>query len=391
MAGETRKKARKAAKPATDGEAEGNGVPVASRNGHSGMAAADGVASGADESFIRYPAGAYTHEELGFSGDQVHAMYRNMLLQRRFEERAAQMYGKQKIGGFLHLYIGQEAVSTGSAYAMEIGKDSVITAYRDHGLGLALGMTANECMAELFGKIGGSSRGKGGSMHYFKKEINFYGGHGIVGGHIAVGAGIAFAHKYKGDGGVCLTYFGDGAVGQGSFHETMNLAALYETPCVFVIENNEYAMGTATDRAFAQTDFYRYARSYGMASSLASGMDIFSVYKAMSDHIAEARNNRPSILEVRTYRYRGHSMSDPANYRTKEELDGMKEEDPIIRLKGYMLEHELASNEELDAVDDEVKQEVMDSVTFSEESDAPAIREIYEDVYSQGDYPFLTD
>lgn len=391
MAGETRKKARKAAKPATDGEAEGNGVPVASRNGHSGMAAEDGVASGADESFIRYPAGAYTHEELGFSGDQVHAMYRNMLLQRRFEERAAQMYGKQKIGGFLHLYIGQEAVSTGSAYAMEIGKDSVITAYRDHGLGLALGMTANECMAELFGKIGGSSRGKGGSMHYFKKEINFYGGHGIVGGHIAVGAGIAFAHKYKGDGGVCLTYFGDGAVGQGSFHETMNLAALYETPCVFVIENNEYAMGTATDRAFAQTDFYRYARSYGMASSLASGMDIFSVYKAMSDHIAEARNNRPSILEVRTYRYRGHSMSDPANYRTKEELDGMKEEDPIIRLKGYMLEHELASNEELDAVDDEVKQEVMDSVTFSEESDAPAIREIYEDVYSQGDYPFLTD
>ena len=190
---------------------------------------------------------------------------------------------------------------------------------------------------------------------------------------------------------MCLTYFGDGAVGQGSFHETMNLAALYETPCVFVIENNEYAMGTATDRAFAQTDFYRYAHSYGMASSLASGMDIFSVYKAMSDHIAAARNNRPSILEVRTYRYRGHSMSDPANYRTKEELDGMKEEDPIIRLKGYMLEHELASNEELDAVDDEVKQEVMDSVTFSEESDEPAIREMYEDVYSQDDYPFLTD
>ena len=391
MAGETRKKARKAAKPATDGEAEGNGVPVASRNGHSGVTAEDGVASGADESFIHYPAGVYTHDELGFSGDQVHAMYRNMLLQRRFEERAAQMYGKQKIGGFLHLYIGQEAVSTGSAYAMEIGKDSVITAYRDHGLGLALGMTANECMAELFGKVGGSSRGKGGSMHYFKKELNFYGGHGIVGGHIAVGAGIAFAHKYKGDGGVCLTYFGDGAVGQGSFHETMNLAALYETPCVFVIENNEYAMGTATHRAFAQTDFYRYAHNYGMASSLASGMDIFSVYKAMSDHIAKARNNRPSILEVRTYRYRGHSMSDPANYRTKEELDSMKEEDPIIRLKGYMLEHELASNEELDAVDDEVKQEVMDAVTFSEESDAPAIREIYEDVYSQGDYPFLTD
>ncbi len=384
MAGETRKKARQ---PVAEGKAQGNGISAVSQNGHSDATAEDG----ASEACVDYPAGAHTHEELGLSDDQVRAMYRNMLLQRRFEERAAQMYGKQKIGGFLHLYIGQEAVSTGSAYAMEIGKDSVITAYRDHGLGLALGMTSNECMAELFGKVGGSSRGKGGSMHYFKKELNFYGGHGIVGGHIAVGAGIAFAHKYKGDGGVCLTYFGDGAVGQGSFHEAMNLAALYETPCVFVIENNEYAMGTATHRAFAQPDFYRYADSYGMPSSLASGMDIFSVYKAMSDHIAMARSNRPSILEVRTYRYRGHSMSDPANYRTKEELDSMKEEDPIIRLKGYMLERELASNEELDAADAEIKQEVMDSVAFSEESPAPATSEIYEHVYAQTDYPFLTD
>ncbi len=384
MGGETRKKARQ---PVAEGEAQGNGVSAVRQNGHSDVAAEDDASAAC----VNYPAGAYTHEELGLSDDQVRAMYRNMLLQRRFEERAAQMYGKQKIGGFLHLYIGQEAVSTGSAYAMEIGKDSVITAYRDHGLGLALGMTANECMAELFGKVGGSSRGKGGSMHYFKKALNFYGGHGIVGGHIAVGAGIAFAHKYKGDGGVCLTYFGDGAVGQGSFHEAMNLAALYETPCVFVIENNEYAMGTATDRAFAQPDFYRYAHSYGMPSALVSGMDIFSVYKAMSDHIALARNDRPSILEVRTYRYRGHSMSDPANYRTKEELDARKEQDPIIRLKGYMLERELVSNEELDAVDDEVKQEVLDSVAFSEESEAPPIPEIYEQVYAQANYPFLTD
>lgn len=383
MAGETRKKARQ---PVAKREAKGNGVSAVSQNGHS-----DAAAEAAAEAAVDYPAGAYGHEELGLSDDQVRAMYRNMLLQRRFEERAAQMYGKQKIGGFLHLYIGQEAVSTGSAYAMEIGKDSVITAYRDHGLGLALGMTPNECMAELFGKVGGSSRGKGGSMHYFKKALNFYGGHGIVGGHIAVGAGVAFAHKYKGDGGVCLTYFGDGAVGQGSFHEAMNLAALYETPCVFVIENNEYAMGTATHRAFAQPDFHRYAHSYGMASALASGMDIFSVYKAMSDHIALARKNRPSILEVRTYRYRGHSMSDPANYRTREELDAMKEEDPIIRLKGYMLERELASNEEMDAADAEVKQEVVDSVAFSEASEAPPIREIYEHVYAQADYPFLTD
>ena len=318
-------------------------------------------------------------------------MYRNMLLQRRFEERAAQMYGKRKIGGFLHLYIGQEAVSTGSAWAIEVGKDSIITAYRDHGLGLALGMTPNECMAELFGKVGGSSRGKGGSMHYFKKALGFYGGHGIVGGHIAVGTGIAFAHKYKEDGGVCLTYFGDGAVGQGAFHEAMNLAALFELPCVFVVENNEYAMGTATHRAFAQPDFYRYASAYGIPASLVDGMDVFSVFKAMSEHVGLARANRPSMVEVRTYRYRGHSMSDPAQYRTKQELDGRKERDSIIRLKGYVLEHGLASNEELDAVDEDVKQQVLEAVEFSEASPLPDVDEIYDHVYAEDPYPFLTD
>lgn len=346
---------------------------------------------GVEASFESYPAGEYSHDELGLSDDQVRMMYRNMLLQRRFEERAAQMYGRQKIAGFLHLYIGQEAVSTGSAYAIEIGKDSVITAYRDHGLGLALGMTPNECMAELFGKIGGSSRGKGGSMHYFKKELNFYGGHGIVGGHIAVGVGIAFAHKYKEDGGVCLTYFGDGAVGQGAFHEAANLASLYGVPCIFIVENNQYAMGTATHRAFAQPEFHRYAASYGMPGSLANGMDVFSVHKAMTDHIEMARNGQPSILEVRTYRYRGHSMSDPANYRTKDELDEKKNEDPIIRLKGYILENDLSSNEELDGWDEEIKEEVMNAVEFSEESEFPPIETMYQDVYTQEDYPFLTN
>lgn len=346
---------------------------------------------GVDGEIGSYPAGEYRHDDLGLSDDQVREMYRSMLLQRRFEERAAQMYGRQKIAGFLHLYIGQEAVSTGSAEAIEIGKDSVITAYRDHGLGLALGMTPNECMAELFGRVGGSSRGKGGSMHYFKKELNFYGGHGIVGGHIAVGLGIGFAHKYKEDGGVCLTYFGDGAVGQGSFHESLNLASLYKVPTVFIIENNQYAMGTATDRAFANPDFHKYGVSYDMPSSLANGMDVFSVYKAISEHAQMARDNKPSILEVRTYRYRGHSMSDPANYRTKDELEEKKEEDPIIRLKGYMLENDLASNEDFDEVDEEVKQVVLDAVEFSEESDFPPIEEIYDHVYTQEDYPFLTD
>ncbi len=339
--------------------------------------------------FETYPAGVYTHEELGLTREQLLDIYRNMLLQRRFEERAAQMYGKQKIAGFLHLYIGQEAVSTGAVYAIRVGHDSVITAYRDHGIGLALGMTANECMAELFGKIDGCSRGKGGSMHYFKAEKKFFGGHGIVGGHVPLGVGIAFAHKYKEDGGVCLTFFGDGAMGQGSVHESMNLAALYKLPIVFIIENNQYAMGTAVWRAFANPEFYRYAASYNMPGALVDGMDVFSVIKALRKHVAMAREFQPSVVEVRTYRYRGHSMSDPAKYRTKEELEAKKKEDPIIRLKSYLLQHGLSSNEELDAIDEDVKAEVQASVEFAENSPLPPLETIYEDVYAQPDYPFL--
>lgn len=344
-----------------------------------------------ERTFRTYQSGEFSHDDLGLSEDQVLAMYRDMLLQRRFEERAAQMYGRQKIAGFLHLYIGQEAVSTGSVSAINVGQDSVITAYRDHGLGLALGMTPNECMAELFGKVTGSSKGKGGSMHFFKKELNFYGGHGIVGGHIAVGVGLAFAHKYKEDGGCNLTFFGDGAVGQGSFHEAANLAALYELPVILIVENNQYAMGTATHRAFAQPEFYRYGVSYDMPSSVANGMDVFTVLKAVSDHARLAREGRPSLLEFRTYRYRGHSMSDPANYRTKDELDQKKEEDPIILLKSYMLDHEMSTNDDLDAVDEDVKKEVLEAVEFAEKSDFPPIESIYEDVYVQEDYPFLTN
>ncbi len=339
--------------------------------------------------FETYPAGVYTHEELGLTREQLLDIYRNMLLQRRFEERAAQMYGKQKIAGFLHLYIGQEAVSTGAVYAIRVGHDSVITAYRDHGIGLALGMTANECMAELFGKIDGCSRGKGGSMHYFKAEKKFFGGHGIVGGHVPLGVGIAFAHKYKEDGGVCLTFFGDGAMGQGSVHESMNLAALYKLPIVFIIENNQYAMGTAVWRAFANPEFYRYAASYNMPGALVDGMDVFSVIKALRKHVAMAREFQPSVVEVRTYRYRGHSMSDPAKYRTKEELEAKKKEDPIIRLKSYLLQHGLSSNEELDAIDEDVKAEVQASVEFAGNSPLPPLETIYEDVYAQPDYPFL--
>lgn len=348
------------------------------------------VAEPLSVSFNTYPPSQKTHRQLGLTKAQVLDMYRNMLLQRRFEERAAQMYGKQKIGGFLHLYIGQEAISTGAAQALRIGEDSVITAYRDHGLGLALGMDTNACMAELFGKIGGCSRGKGGSMHYFDADLKMMGGHGIVGAHIPVGTGIAFANKYKGEDTVCLVFFGDGAIHQGAFHEAANLASLYSLPVIFIVENNQYAMGTAVERAAAEPDLYKQALSYDMPSSLVSGMDVFSVYEAMKEHVGMARKYQPSLMEIRTYRYRGHSMSDPQKYRTKEELDAKKDEDPILRLKAYILEHKLATNDVLDKMDDGVKQEVMESVEFSENSPFPDLETIYEDIYTQEDYPFTT-
>lgn len=227
-------------------------------------------------------------------------------------------------------------------------------------------------------------------MHYFDADLKMFGGHGIVGGHIPVGGGIAFAHKYLEDGGANITFFGDGAVGQGSFHEAINLAGLYDLPVIFVIENNHYAMGTAVERAFSDPDFTKQALGYGVEAAVINGMDVLTVYKAFQDYLPRARKGQPFLLEVRTYRYRGHSMSDPANYRTKEELEEKKNEDPIIRLKQYLLKHDMFTNEELDQVDEEVKAQVLESVEFSEASDFPALEAIYEDVYSQEDYPFLS-
>ena len=378
MASETSKKTVKK-KPVRKRAAAAKNV-----NGHSSDFA---VAEPLSVTFNTYPPSNKTHRQLGLTKAEVIEMYRNMLLQRRFEERAAQMYGKQKIGGFLHLYIGQEAISTGTAKAIRIGEDSVITAYRDHGHALAMGMTSNECMAELFGKIDGCSRGKGGSMHYFSRELKMMGGHGIVGAHIPVGTGIAFANKYKGEDTVCLAFFGDGAIHQGTFHEAANLAGLYELPVIFVVENNQYAMGTAVDRAAAEPDLYKQALSYDMPSSLVSGMDVFSVYEAMQHHVGLARQYQPSLMEIRTYRYRGHSMSDPQKYRTKEELDAKKDEDPILRLKAYLLEHKMSTNELLDKIDEEVKQEVMESVEFAENSPFPDLETIYEDIYGEDNFP----
>ncbi|MEP0547943.1 MAG: pyruvate dehydrogenase (acetyl-transferring) E1 component subunit alpha [Rhodothermales bacterium] len=342
-----------------------------------------------DADFRFYTKGGHTHESLGLSEDDLVGMYRSMMLQRRFEERAAQMYGRQKISGFLHLYIGQEAVSTGTVQALQPA-DPIITAYRDHGLGLARGMTANECMAELFGKIDGSSRGKGGSMHFFDVEHHFYGGHGIVGGQIPVAVGLGFAAKYKETGNVAVGFFGDGAINQGAFHEAANLASLYDIPVLLCCENNAYGMGTSVERSTAQPELYKKAYAYDMTGAVVNGMDVFEVYYAMSELAKQAREqNRPALVDIRTYRYRGHSMSDPQKYRTKEEMESKKNEDPIIRLKSYIVDQGFSDNEALDGIDEEVKQVVLESVEFAENSPFPPVETMYEDVYVQDDYPFI--
>ena len=341
-------------------------------------------------SYDTYPANRYDHASLGFADEDVEGLLRDMLLQRRFENRCRQMYQQQKISGFLHLYIGQEAVSTGSVNAIEVGEDSIITAYRDHGMGLAMGMSPEACMAELFGKETGCSRGKGGSMHFFDAEKNMMGGHAIVGAHLPLAAGIAFAHKYRGDGNVCLCFFGDGAMHQGAFREACNLAGIYELPIVFVCENNQYAMGTAVDRAFAKPDLFKHGYNFDFPCSLASGMDVFSVNKAVQDHVENyARQGQPSLLEVRTYRYQGHSITDPAEYRAEGELDQRKSEDAIVRLEGYMKEHGLATDQDFDAIDAEAKQIVADAIDAADAADFPDETALYDHVYAQDDYPFL--
>ena len=336
-----------------------------------------------------YPASRFTHDDVGLGDDDLMPMLRNMLLQRRFEERCRQMYQRQKISGFLHLYIGQEAVSTGSVYGIRLGEDSVITAYRDHGIGLAMGMDPKTCMAELFGKKTGCSKGKGGSMHFFDAEKRMFGGHAIVGAHLPVGAGIAFAHKYRGEDNVCLCFFGDGGMAQGAYREALNLAGIYDLPIVFICENNQYAMGTAVDRVQAEPDLFKHGRSFDMPCSLASGMDVFSVNKAVKEHVDLARDGQPSMLEIRTYRYQGHSISDPAKYRKEGELDARKSQDAIVRLEQYIVDAGIASDSEIETLDEELKQEVLDAIDYAENSDFPDDDAIYDHVYAQEDYPFI--
>ena len=315
------------------------------------------------------------------SRDELLKYYREMLLIRRFEERAGQLYGMGLIGGFCHLYIGQEAVAVGVQATFKEG-DQVITGYRDHGHMLAAGMDPKEVMAELTGRIGGSSKGKGGSMHMFDVATGFYGGHGIVGGQVALGAGLAFANRYRGNDNVSFVYFGDGAANQGQVYESFNMAQLWKLPAIFIIENNQYAMGTSIERASATTELYMRGASFGIPGEQVDGMDVLAVRDATARAVKRAREGGgPFILEVKTYRYRGHSMSDPAKYRTKEEVDEVKTtRDPIEHVK-KLLDQAKATEDEIKAIDAEIKAIVAEAVQFAQESPEPDPSELYTDVY----------
>src|SRR5215210_3854817 len=312
-----------------------------------------------------------------------------MLLLRRFEEKTGQLYGMQKIRGFCHLYIGQEAVAAGCMTATN-ADDKFITAYRDHALAIAKGISPKTCMAELFGKATGCSKGKGGSMHFFGVKENFYGGHGIVGAQIGTGAGLAFAEKYKGTDNVSLTFFGDGAARQGMLHEVFNMAMLWKLPVIFICENNNYAMGTSVERTSNVVDIYKLADAYDMPGDSIDGMSAEAVHESMSRAVKRAREGGgPTLLEIKTYRYKGHSISDPQKYRTKDEVEEYKQRDPIEMVLKTILENNFATQEELDGINKRVSDQVADSVKFAEESPWPADDELLKDVYADENYPFI--
>lgn len=328
-----------------------------------------------------------TPKQLGLSSKTLLDMYRQMVLQRKFEERSMQMYQKGKFGGFLHLYIGQEAISTGTAFAFN-GDDDIITAYRDHGWGLVRGISAREGMAELFGKAPGCSKGKGGSMHFANVKEHFWGGYGIVGGHIPLAGGLAFANKYQGNKRVTACFLGDGAVHQGALHETLNMCQLWKIPCIFIVENNGYAMGTAVQR-HSTGEIWERALGYGMKHRVFNGMDVLTVYENMKEIAAEVRkDSMPWFVEIRTYRYRGHSMSDPQKYRTKEEMDEFQKLDPIERLRTLLLEDKSVTAKKLEAIEKEVEEEVLDAIAFADEAPFPEPEALYEDMFA-GENPIF--
>lgn len=316
--------------------------------------------------------------------------YEDMLFWRKFEDKLAAVYIQQKVRGFLHLYNGQEAVLAGALHAMDLTKDRMITAYRNHVQPIGMGVDPKKVMAELFGKVTGTSKGMGGSMHIFSKEHRFYGGHGIVGGQIPLGAGLAFADKYFKRDSVTLCYMGDGAVRQGSFHESMNLAMLWQLPVVFICENNGYAMGTSVARTSKFTEIWKLGLGYEMPCGPVDGMDPETVAEEMSKAIGRARKgDGPTFLEMKTYRYRGHSMSDAQHYRTKEEVEEYKKIDPITKVLDVIREKKFATDEEIKKIDKRVKIRVKECEEFAESSEFPPKDQLYEMVYEQKDYPFL--
>jgi pyruvate dehydrogenase E1 component alpha subunit len=326
-----------------------------------------------------------------FSKETYLYWYELMLLLRRFEEKAGQLYGMQKIRGFCHLYIGQEAVAAGCMTATN-ADDKFITAYRDHALAIAKGVTAKACMAELYGKATGCSKGKGGSMHFFGVKENFFGGHGIVGAQIGTGAGLAFAERYRGTNNVVLCFFGDGAARQGMLHETFNMAMLWDLPVVFICENNHYAMGTSVARTSKTLDIYKMADAYEMPADAVDGMNPEAVHNAVLKAVNRAREKGgPTLLEIKTYRYKGHSMSDPQKYRSKEEVEEYKEKDPIEQALKVLKTQFKVSDADIEVINERVVKEVEDCVAFAEESPWPDDNELLKDVYIQEDYPFITD
>jgi pyruvate dehydrogenase E1 component alpha subunit len=322
-------------------------------------------------------------KKTNMSKDDLMTLYGQMLLIRRFEEKAGQLYGMGLIGGFCHLYIGQEAVVVGLESVAKEG-DKRVTSYRDHGHMLACGMDAKGVMAELTGRSGGYSKGKGGSMHMFSKEKHFYGGHGIVGAQVPIGAGLAFADKYKGNTNVTFTYFGDGAANQGQVYETFNMAALWDLPVIFVIENNQYAMGTSQQRSTSSSEIYERGQAFGIPGEAVDGMDVLAVKTAGQTAVNHCRSGKgPYILEIKTYRYRGHSMSDPAKYRTREEVQKVREEkDAIQHVRDLLLTGEYCTEEDLKSVDKEIKAIVNQSAEFAKESPEPASDELWTDIYA---------
>jgi pyruvate dehydrogenase E1 component alpha subunit len=330
---------------------------------------------------VKRKAKAATPAEPHVSPDALMRYFADMLLIRRFEERAGQMYGMGLIGGFCHLYIGQEAVVVGMQAALEEG-DTVITSYRDHGHMLACGMDPKGVMAELTGRRCGYSRGKGGSMHMFSREKNFFGGHGIVGAQVPLGTGLAFTHRYREDGGISVTYLGDGAINQGQVYESFNMASLWKLPVVYVIENNRYGMGTSVSRASARTDLYQRGMPYGIPGEQVDGMDVVAVHEVGLAAAEHARTGQgPVILEMLTYRYRGHSMSDPAKYRSKEEVDRMRtEHDPIIHLRQRLIDEDIAADDELKQIEKRARDIVAEAAQYAQDCPEPDPSELWTDV-----------